>query len=342
MRSFKLRFFEGMTTANSPTEIRDYYDRVALAKALPAMPFRRWGQKRPIPKGNGKTITFTRWGLLAPATTPLSEGVTPVGNTLSHEEIRATLNQYGDWVPLTDQVQDLAITAVLTEVVESLGEQEAETLSVLTRNSLMMGTNVSYAGGVTARDAVVAKATARDYDAIVRKLKVKNAKPITSMVAPTVKYSTQPLAASYIGIVHPATETDLRGLEKFVPVQNYASNITVMDNEIGSYGGIRFVASTLATVYEDGGGAKADGILSTSGSRADVYTDLIFAKDAYGETMLGGDKTHGVIIKVHGSGDTNDVSDPLNQRGTAGWKAYYAAKILNDDWLVRFEHAVSE
>ena len=41
---------EGQTTANFPTEIRDFYDRVALRKAVPLITFRKWGQKRTLPR----------------------------------------------------------------------------------------------------------------------------------------------------------------------------------------------------------------------------------------------------------------------------------------------------
>ncbi|MDO5116369.1 MAG: N4-gp56 family major capsid protein [Synergistaceae bacterium] len=336
-----LCFFD-VNTSNFPTEIKNYYDRVALAQAIPFLPFRKWGQKRPLPKNRGKVIEFRRWGLLAPATTPLSEGITPVGSSLSHETITATVAQYGDWIPLTDQVQDLAIDPVLTTVVQALGEQQGETLAILSRNQMMSGTNVNYAGGVAARSAVVAKVSAADYDRIIRKLKMKMAKRHTEIILPTVKIATQPIRAAYIAIVSPYTVTDLEaqlGSSGYVPREKYASGMA-LEGEVGAYKEIRFIESTHAMVYEDAGGDVASGCKSTSGTKTDVYVDLIFGKEAYGETMVGGKGTHSVIIKTHKDDDTSDTSDPLNQRGTAGWKDYYTAKILNDDWLVRYEHAV--
>jgi N4-gp56 family major capsid protein len=44
------------------------------------------------------------------------------------------------------------------------------------------------------------------------------------------------------------------------------------------------------------------------------------------------------IVKPLGSAGT---ADPLEQRATSGWKATFVAKILNDAFLVRVEHAVS-
>jgi len=342
IRTLNLSFFR-QDTSNFPTTVQNYYDRVALAQAIPFLPFRKWGQKKPLPKNRGKIIEFRRWGLLSPATTPLTEGITPVGSSLTYETIQATVSQYGDWIPITDQVQDLSIDPVLTEVIQGLGEQEGETLAILSRNQLLSGTNVNYAGGVASRSAVVAKVSAADYDKIIRKLKMKMAKRHTEIILPTVKVATQPIRAAYIAIVSPYTVTDLEqqlGNSGYVPKEKYAQGMA-MEGEVGAYKEIRFIESTHAMAYEDAGGSVGSGCKSNNGTKTDVYVDLIFGKQAYGETMVGGKGSHRVIIKVHGDDDTTDTSDPLNQRGTGGWKTYYAAKILNDDWLNRYEHAVS-
>ena len=61
---------------------------------------------------------------------------------------------------------------------------------------------------------------------------------------------------------------------------------------------------------------------STSGVKADVYATMIFAQNAYGEVPVGTGSS-GIIVKARKDGDTSDVSDPLNQRSSAG-KHYYA------------------
>jgi len=45
-----------------------------------------------------------------------------------------------------------------------------------------------------------------------------------------------------------------------------------------------------------------------------------------------------MISKPLGSGGT---ADPLNQRATDAWKAWFVTKILQDLAMVRVEHAVS-
>ena len=72
----------------------------------------------------------------------------------------------------------------------------------------------------------------------------------------------------------------------------------------------------------------------------EVQATLVFGKDAYGVISIDGSDVIESIIKPCGSSGT---ADPLNQRATVGAKvAAYTAKILNDLWIVRIEHGVSE
>ena len=71
------------TSAGLSAEIKEFYDRTLLERALPNLVFVKYGQKRPIPKGNGKTIEFRKFNSLKPATTPLTEGTPPTAKDLS-------------------------------------------------------------------------------------------------------------------------------------------------------------------------------------------------------------------------------------------------------------------
>jgi N4-gp56 family major capsid protein len=73
-----------------------FYDKVLL-KTLRARSFNHaaFAQQRPMPSKSGDTINFRKIGVLAPATTPLTEGVTPDGNTATVTAISATTKQYG-------------------------------------------------------------------------------------------------------------------------------------------------------------------------------------------------------------------------------------------------------
>lgn len=91
-----------------------------------------------------------------------------------------------------------------------------------------------------------------------------------------------------------------------------------------------------AIVYSEDAGM----LDSSTKTAVDVHSTLIFGKDAYGMVDVAGSGALQIIIKPHGSAGT---SDPLDQRATVGAKvAAYAAKILNELWILRIEHGVSE
>jgi N4-gp56 family major capsid protein len=340
LKFIDISFFDvaRMTASNTRTKIEDYYDRVALTKALPLLTFRKFGQKRPLPKNQGKIIRFTRWGRLTAATTPITEGITPLGNQLSYSDITATIQQYGDFVLITDHVSLTAIDPILTEAVSQLGYQQGETFDILSRDEIMTGSNAIYANGI-GRTAVNTKISDADINKAVRALKVAMAKPVMKQVNASVKYNTTPIKPSFIGVCHVYAEQDIEAINGFVPVEKYSAQQDIMEGEFGSFAGVRFIATTQAPEFLGGGASGGSSVKETDG-KADIYATIIFGEDAYGEVPLSG-QSSAVIIKAPTAGDRSNTADPLNQRSTAGWSAMYAFKILNDLWIERIEHAVS-
>lgn len=313
-----------------------YYDRNLLERALPVLLYGQFGQSRPLPKNAGDRINFRKYASLAVSTTPLTEGTTPAGKMLSATEIYATLEQYGDYVMITDKLLDLGLDPVLMEAGELLGEQAGLTIDTLHRAVLLGGTSVRLANAVAARENIVATIGLNDINKVVRTLEGNNAKKIREQVNAGVKISTSPLRAAFIGITHTDCRQDWEALTGFVPVEKYASQTDVMETEIGEIKGIRVVTTTNAGIVADGGGAKGT-MVSTTGTKADVYQTLILAKNAFGLIPLQKGGIENIIKKAQNSG----TSDALNQRNTSGWKAYNACKILNNDFIIRIEHAVT-
>lgn len=332
-------------TANSRMLIRDYYDRTALEEAIPLLTFRKFGQKRFLPKNQGKTIRFTRWGRFAAATTPLVDGITPAGKRLTQSDVTATLAQYGDYVLITDQVVMTAIDSYLSEAVRILGNQQGETVDRLAANMMLTGSNAVYADSVTpgtaatSRDEVAGKITNSMLKKAVQTLQVSMAREIREQVNATVKYGTSPIRKAYIGICHVYSMQDIEDLNGFIPVRKYANQADVMEGEFGEVNGVRFIATTQAPELL-GSGANGTGIRETANA-ADIYPTFIFGRDAYGEVPLSNNSS-AIIIKAPKPNDDTNTNDPLNQRSTVGWKTMTTFKILNDLWLVRLEHAVSQ
>ncbi len=292
--------------------------------------FTKWGQTRNIPRNNSDTIKFRKYNALNKATTPLSEGVTPSGSQLSVTDSSATIKNYGDYVTLSDKLKMETEDPVETEAVEVLGEQASETLDTLARDVLMAGTNVQYAGGVSDRASITSseKIDATEVKKAVRTLKNNKAKKITAMVPAQMGYNTTPVDACYVGVVHPDTTYDLKGLSEFEPIENYRSGLSngPMPGEVGKVDEVRFVETTEGKIWVDEGD-----------SNQDVYGTLILGQNAYGTTRISGEAMR-TIRKQLGSGGSQD---PLDQRATIGWKATFVTKILQQDFMLRLEHATS-
>ena len=315
------------TTQSIPDNSNAFYSRLMMREARPLLLHTNWGQVRDIPKNSDtKEIKFRKVEALLPATTPLVEGITPIANKLNFSTIYARIEQYGDYISLTDMYQMVAEDPVLSIAAEELGEQFGLTMDHLARDIINAGTNVFYANGAVSRAGVGVGdlITATDISDIVLLFANDKARKMTSMINHSSGVGSNPIPSCFLAIVHPNVGRTVKELAGFVPVEKYGSQQKAHEGEIGYLGEVRFLQTTEAKIFS---GEGAGGI--------DVYSTLFLAKDAYGITRLGGMALEN-IVKALGSGGT---SDPLNQRGTSGWKSTFTAKILRDENIARFESA---
>lgn len=321
-----------------------------LKRAMPYLHLEKFGQTYPLPQNNTQTAKFRRYFLAGSggsagngtgnfyiplATTPLVEGVTPVGRKMANHDVTVQLAQYGDYVTITDVIMDTHTDPVLAQATEILGEQAALTVETLRFNVLKAGTNVFYNNGTQRTDVNTAIGLTQQRQ-ITTALNRQNAKKITSVVASTPDFNTKSVEASYMALCHPDLETDIRGMSGFKPVADYGSHISPFEGEIGSVEQVRYVSSTVIAPWADAGGAK--GVMrSTTGVNADVYPVLYFARDAFGIVPLKGKSAMTPMVV----NPKPSPGDPLAQRGTVGWKLWTATVILQEAFMARLECAAT-
>ncbi len=286
-----------------------------------------YAQTRDLPEGDSTVIKFRRYSLLTAATTALTEGVTPAGSRLSKTDVSATVNQYGDYITLTDKLLFTTSDPVLKEASSVLAQQAGNTLDQLTRDVLLAGTTIQYASTATARVEVAAamKISRAEIKEAVRTLKNNNAEKITEMIDPSDGVGTSPVDAAFIGFVHPNTTFDLKELTGFIPVEKYGQR-KALPGEIGALDEVRFIESTNSKVFT---GAGDSGI--------DVYGTLIIGADFYAQSRIAGNAMKNIIKPLGSAGS----ADPLDQRQTTGWKATFVATRLNEAFGLRIEHSVT-
>jgi len=247
---------------------------------------------------------------------------------------------------VTDLMELLGQDPYVSIITERQAQQAAEVIDLLCYKTFRNPANTIYAGGaaITSRAAVNNVVSTADLDRAIRHLEGLDAEKLTEMLAATPDVSTQPLRPSYVAICHPILRYDLEQLTGFVPVEQYANSSQAMDFEIGSYKGVRFLVTTQAVAFDRNGdnslGAGAAGtslVEDASGSYAEVYPIVIFAKDAVGTATIGGmDSIVPKVVRPTPSG-----TDPLGQRGTVGYTFMHSQLILNEDWIITIESGVS-
>jgi len=332
--------------------------RDLLKRGMPWLILEKFGQAKPLPAKSTKTIQFRRYFLdstftstfgsdfnpheyftgshFDPTNKILTEGVTPDATALESSDYDATLVQYGDRVVISDVIMDTHEDPILKEAVDILGEQAAVLIEKTRYNVLKAGTNVFYSNADTSRGAVDVVFSLNDQRKVTRFLKRQLGKPITSTVKSTPAFGTESIAPSFICIVHPDLEPDLRAISSFVPAEKYGS-MSAFEGEIGKIEDVRYLMSTIIEPFLGGGDSGGSNVLVT-GSDADVYPMLYLARDAYGIVAFKGANALTPMVVSPKASD----SDPLAQRGHVGWKGYSATIILNDFWMVRLEVAVSD
>ena len=288
-----------------------YYNTQLLENSRNQNIFVQLGKKQPLPKNSGDKVEWRKFDTFSPAMTPLTEGVTPDGNKINMTKIEAQIEQYGDYTCVSDRLDLEAIDPIIMSVTEEHGAQAGDTMDLLTRNALLAGTHVAYAGGKSDR----ADLTAAD---VITGLDVNKWRThLKKMKAPTMS------DGSYVAVIHPSVAEDLRHDSEWLAPHQYQDTTEIYNGEIGKLHGIRFIENINAKVMD----------ATESGASGCVYITLVTGKDAFGVIEPSAESME-VIVKQRGSAGT---ADPLDQRSTVGWKASTATKILYQERLLRFE-----
>lgn len=313
-----------------------YAEKVFLSRGQPILLLDTIGEGKPIPRNMSKVGKWRRWERLGAKTTALTEGVTPAGQQLTFTDVTATLSEYGNHVPLSNVVLETHedFPHALRDVMANLGEQAAETIETVRWSVLQAGTSVTYQNG-TVRTDVNTQPTRAKQRSIVATLRRQYAKPFTRVNKSGPDYNNVSIEAAFIGVVHTDVDPEIRDLPGFKSMADYAGK-PFHQAEIGAVENVRYLCTQLNSPATDGGGT-AGSMKSTSGTSADVYLSVIFAKESFG------------IVPLKGMGSVTPTwvapkvveSDPLGQRGRAGWRTYQACVRLNETWMHRWEHAVA-
>ena len=255
-------------TNDLSSTMKTFYKTSLLENARNEHYYAQFGQKQPLPKNEGKKIEWRKFDTFEKALTPLTEGVTPDGRNINMSKIEAEIHQYGDYTTVSDRLELEAVDPIITLTTEEHGAQAGDTIDTLTRDVVMAGSNVIYAG------TNVSRSTIAKTDVLTPTLIDKAMTFLKKMKAPTIN-------GDYVAIVHPSVAFDLRESDGWEDVHKYAQPAEIYNGEIGKLHGVRFVESTEAKIYK-GANLTADSAnltVKTNGSSATIAVKEAISKD---------------------------------------------------------------
>lgn len=250
-----------------------------------------------------------------PATSEhLIEGISPDGLKYSLVDFKVKVYQEGNFVPLTDKMLKYGVDKQLAISGKLLGKNAKNRMRGLLADVVFNGLNVRYAQGQANRAAVISGTkgiTIADLNAIKADFVRRDVEPVEG--------------GKFIFLASPEVIADIKNLDgvnkSWIDVEKYGDQSGIINGEVGTFLGFRFIETNIIPVE------------STY-----VHLCLAFGKEAFGTIAIDGeDAAGGFDVIYHAPGESGSA-DPLNQRGSLGWKHNgFGARILRDEAMVRYE-----
>ena len=294
-----LSLFDGELNPNLTTsdgmsaEMKTFYSDYLIDLAEPELVHDQFGQKHPIPKNGGKVIEFRQYDPLPEQTTPLTEGVTPDGQSLTVKTITSEVKQYGGYVTLSDMLMMTAIDNNLLQATKLIASQAGRTLDTITREIINAGTVVQFSQGqVDSRDELYYTSEDDNCNLTVDAIK-RAVRFLETQDAPQIN-------GYYVGIIHPYSKYDLMKDPDWKTPHEYVDTENVYQNEIGELYGVRFVQSSRAKVFAGADLGSDSRTLTVNGSGVSATKTVPFDGGTVEASALVGRMVNigGTVTKV--------------------------------------------
>ena len=260
------------------SDVEAYIAQTTLPLARRRLVAYQFGDPLTLPKGRGVTYQAARWNRVPLPYAPLSEGVPPVGQSMTVTMVSASAVQWGDKITLTD-VAEMTIKHPMFKIAKELcALAVAETLDRNTYNNIQGGTQINYVNSRGARSSLVTgdvlnlheinrAYAALSYLGAPRFMGDEQTDTKIDAGAGSPKASADPRGIPhYSAIVHSFVVQDIRENSTFVTASAYSDINKLYNAEIGELGGIRFCESNMVPSWT--GVAQINGTAGSAGALA--------------------------------------------------------------------------
>jgi len=247
--------------SNFSADIEGYIADKTLPLARRQLVAYQFGDPLTLPKGRGTTYTATRYNRLPLPFAALSEGVPPIGETMTISQVSAVALQWGDKVTITDIAEMTIKHPLFQKATELVALQMAETLERNTFNALMAGSQVNFVNQRGSRGALVAG------DVLDSTTVIRTNAALETLGAPRYmgdeqtdakmdvegggsKASSNPRAMPhYAAVIHTLVVGDFRSQADVRLAWTYSDLNRLYNYEAGEWSGIRFCKSNLVPTF---------------------------------------------------------------------------------------------
>jgi len=311
------------TTTLLPAPVQQSFSYKLLAVPVPNFIHNIPAMLKRMPRNGGTTLRMRRYNPLSTATVPLGNtGVTPPAQTLSAVNIDATLDFYGTYVILNEQVTLQNQDPVLNEATRRLGVSLRQTEDELTRNMLQSTASfINCTGGVNGDNPT--EMARSDIDTVIRTLMTNDAYTISDYIEGEDKFGTAPVRDAYFALGSTQLIGDLEQVQGFIAKVQYPSQMETLRPEYGSVSNLRFLLSSIGSVSNN---ASALG--------ANVYNTFVVGMEAYAVVEQDGYSAQFIYRPPIYDG-------PLALNASVGYKFAQVPRITNDAWVLNLRSTTS-
>lgn len=250
----------------------------------------QFGDPLELPKGRGTTYTATRYNRIPLPYAPLSEGVPPVGETMTISQVSADAQQWGDKVTITDVGEMTIKHPLFKKGTELMALQVAETSERNTFNALMGGTQINYVNSRGSRGALQAG------DVLDTTTVIRTDAALETLGAPRFmgdeqtdmkieaeaggkRASDNPRAMPhYVALIHTLVVADFRQNPTVINAWTYSDLNRLYNYEAGEWSGIRFCKTNMIPSFT--GNAAIQGTAGSAGNLATAsYYIIVTGQD---------------------------------------------------------------
>ena len=296
--------FSGANTLDGAMKV--FYDTELLEHAKPEMIYSQFAKTQPLPANHGTTVEWRKWNAFDRAT-QLVEGVIPTGQKFGVSTKTGSINQYGTYAAVSDQLELRAYDDVILGATEEMGASAAETQETLIRDALLVNTNVMYCDNLTLATGAVADtpASCAAMEASATVMSLLTPDMVARAVTKLKKDRVPTVGGKYYAVIHPSVAYDLRRSKEWIEAHKYAAPEQLFNGEIGELHGCRFIENVFAPILGGDYQNKAGTV---------TYATYFFGKDSFGIIDPEGGALE-MIVK-----DKSQIGGPLNQFSTIGYK----------------------